>query len=352
VRKCGRGARCAAPIWRIRQVQILSSIIDKLFAPRRPTIEPESTPAPLSKPCVQRLEKTDDSVIAEDCSNVSRQALFIIGAARSGTTILQNALNDSGDIFLFGEPCFHADSGDADFASRYNAMHRSWGNQENKSSYCPPLFKTDASWYQYLARLAETYRYVGAKIVINPGLAEEQASQLFDFQCRHFYASHYLFTFRNPLDVLMSTLGLAELNGGKIATVAEVLKGYFVVVQLFFRALRNLPHVHVIFHETVNADTFGKLETWLGVPLPRAGDYYSNGKVRHYDLDRVPETHRARVTDAMTLYENFKQATLAGFELIQIEQNSGHFDQHHFTALGRLSRTVTKFVESLEAHDR
>jgi len=321
----------------------LPSIIDKLrrrfnrISRISPTVSAEQAP---------------DMSLAAVCNRLESQGLFIIGAARSGTTILQNALNDSRDIFLFGEPCFHADSGDADFASRYNTMHRSWGNQENKSSYCPPLFKSDASWYQYLARLAETYGYVGAKIVINPELAEEQIRQLFDFQCRHFYSSRYLFTFRNPLDVLMSTRGLAELNGGRIATVAEVLKGYFVVVQLFFRALRNLPHVHVVFHETVNTDTFGKLQSWLGVPLPLASDYYSNGKVRHYDLDVVPEIQRVLVADAMTLYENFKQATLAGFDLIQIEQNSGHFDQSHFTALGQLSRSVTKFVESLDAHDR
>ena len=100
-----------------------------------------------------RISRISPTVFAEQaldmsleavCNRLESQGLFIIGAARSGTTILQNALNDSRDIFLFGEPCFHADSGDADFASRYNTMHRSWGNQENKSSYCPPLFKSDA----------------------------------------------------------------------------------------------------------------------------------------------------------------------------------------------------------------
>lgn len=289
--------------------------------------------------------------LAAVCARLESQGLFIIGAARSGTTVLQNALNDSPDIFLFGEPRLHADSGDTDFAARYNAMHRCWGNQENKSSYCPPLFKHDASWHHYLARLAETYRYVGAKIVINPELAQEEIRQLFDFQCRYFYSSHYLFTFRNPLDLLMSTRGLAELNGGRIATIAEVLGGYFSVVQLFFLALRNLPHVHVVFHETVDSDTFERLENWLGVPLPRAGKYYSNSKVRHYQLDTIPETHRPLVADAMSLYENFKQTALAGFDLIQIEQNSGHFDQNHFTALGRLARTVTTFIEATNAYD-
>ena len=287
--------------------------------------------------------------LAGVCQRIESQGLFVIGAARTGTTILQNALNDSRDIFLFGEPAFHHDDGNGDFATRYNAMHRSWCNQENKSSYCPPLFGEDASWYTYLERLAETYRYVGSKVVINPLLADDQASQLFDFHCRYFYSSHYLFTFRNPLDALMSTRGLAELNGGKLATFAEVLKSYFVVVQLFFRALRNLPHVEVVFHEAIDADTFRKLEGWLGLPLQRAMDYYCNGKVRHYELTAIPDADRSVVAEAIDLYEKFKHETLAGFDLIQIEQNSGHFEQNHYTALGQLSKAVSKFIETIDA---
>jgi len=290
-----------------------------------------------------------DMSLAGVCRRIESQGLFVIGAARTGTTILQNALNDSHAIFLFGEPAFHNEGDSEDFAARYNAMHRSWGNQENKSSYCPPLFEEDASWYAYLARLAQTYRYVGSKIVINPLEAEDRASELFDFHCRHFYASRYLFTFRNPLDVLMSTRGLAELNGGTVSTYAEVIKGYFLVVQLFFRALRNLPHVEVVFHEAVEPATFRKLESWLATPLPHAGDYYSGSKVRHYELTAVPEPHRPLVAEAVDLYDKLKRETLAGFELIQIEQNSGHFDQNHFTVLGQLSRDVSNFLRTIDA---
>lgn len=76
---------------------------------------------------------------AGDLPAIEKQGLFVIGAARSGTTVMQNALNDSCEIFLFGEPVFHEDAGAPDFSLRYNAMHRAWGNQENKSSFCPPL---------------------------------------------------------------------------------------------------------------------------------------------------------------------------------------------------------------------
>ncbi|MEY2150034.1 hypothetical protein AB7849_03840 [Rhodanobacter sp. 115] len=279
---------------------------------------------------------------------VARQGLFVIGAARTGTTILQGALNDSREIFLFGEPAFHRDPGTPDFASRYNGMHRAWGNQETKSSYCPRLFEHDARWHDYLEKLARHYRYVGSKIVINPHDATAECSELFDFQCRRFYTSHQIFTFRNPLDTLMSTRGLSELNGGRIASCIEVLRGYFLVVQLYFQAVRTLPHVHGWFHESVGPDAFRALGTSLDLPLSNGMAYYDSRKIRHYTMEQVPESRCTVVSEAMDLYGDFRTQASAGFALPQIEQNNGHLDPAHFTPLGRLSWRVTRFLDALD----
>lgn len=281
--------------------------------------------------------------------SLAAQGLFVIGAARTGTTILQNALNDSPDIFLFGEPCFHRDPGNADFAGRYNSKHRAWGNQETKSSYCPLLFEGDASWQEYLAHMATLYRYVGSKIVITPGGARAEAEKVFAFQSRHFYRSRYVFTFRNPLDVLISTRGLAQFNGGEVASHAEVLRTFFEVIALYIRALRNLPHVRAIFHESADDRAFAALEQAWSIALPGAARYYDNRKVRHYTLDDVPQAHHAIVVEAIAIYDAFQQAALAGFDLLQIEQNNGHLHPDHFTVLGRLSWRVSRFLASLDS---
>lgn len=285
--------------------------------------------------------------LSSACRSIASQGLFVIGAARTGTTILQNALNDAEGVFLFGEPAFHRDPGNPDFAARYNGMHRAWGNQENKSSHCPDLFDADAAWWEYLARLADMYPRVGAKIVINPPHAIEESRQLFDFQCRHFYDAQHVFTFRNPLDTLMSTRGLAQLTGGRVATHTEVLRGFFAVMQLYILCLRNLPHVHVVFHEAVDAEVFLALEQSLGTPLRRAMDYYDHRKIRHYVLEDIPAVHRDAMTEALTLHEDFRREAQSGFRLLQIEQNNGHLDDTHFTALGRLSWRISRFIDSL-----
>jgi hypothetical protein len=195
--------------------------------------QPRATEAVAHEPYT---DKQTASLPAGKLAAIGPQGLFVIGAARSGTTVMQNALNDSRDIFLFGEPAFHEDSGTPDFAARYNDKHRTWGNQENKSSFCPRLFEDDAPWFVYLQHMATMYRYVGSKLVINPDDAQEACQAVFDFHCRHFYRARYVFTFRNPIDVLMSTRGLAELNGDTAA-------GYEVVAQ--FRAGRGFVYPHV-----------------------------------------------------------------------------------------------------------
>lgn len=275
---------------------------------------------------------------------IELQGLFVIGAARTGTTVLQNALNGSPDIFLFGEPVLHEDPGTPDFAARYNAMHRSWRHQENKSSFCPPLLEADGTWRDYLVALASKYRYAGSKIVVNPEHASATCRTLFDFHCRHFYRAHYVFTFRNPIDVLMSTRGLAELHGDEAASYEAVLRSFLQVVALYIRMLRNLPNVTAVFHESIDAETFRALQQWLGVDLNHAASYYDTRRVRHYTLDLVPESSRELAVAVIDIYEKLRDQMADGDRLLQLEQNSGHIDPAHFTPLGDLQRRVEQLL--------
>jgi hypothetical protein len=296
-------------------------------------------------------DNSGDTLAMADKKNglraIEQQGLFVLGAARSGTTVLQNALNDSREIFLFGEPAFHDDLGTADFATRYNYMHRAWGNQENKSSFCPAFFSSDAIWSDYLCHLATLYRYVGSKIVINPAKSEETCQRIFDFHCRHFYRAHYIFTFRNPIDVLMSTRGLAELNGDTAASYGTVLRSFVGVVALYIRMLRNLPSVSAVFHESVTAKVFHDIGAELGVDLSSALHYYDSSRARHYTLNDIPEEAWESTKAVVDLYENLRQHALSGFESVQLEQNSGHLDIRHYTPIGALQRQVEQLLRQI-----
>jgi hypothetical protein len=275
---------------------------------------------------------------------LDQQGLFIIGAARSGTTVLQNALNSSPDIFLLGEPVLHQDPGTKDFSARYNAMHRSWGNQENKSSFCPSLLNGDGTWQEYLTQLATLYRYVGSKIVVNPEHARQTCQELFEFHCRQFYRSHYVFTFRNPIDVLMSTRGLAELLGSRAESYEVVLKSFLHVIALYTRFLRNLPNVTAVFHEDIDKDVFQRTGEWLAADLGNAPEYYDQARVRHYTLEEVPEHSQELAINVIEIYQDLRRQHVDGVRLVQLEQNSHHILSTHFTPLGALHKRIEQIL--------
>jgi hypothetical protein len=267
-----------------------------------------------------------------------QNGLFVIGCARSGTTILQDALNDSKEVFLFGEPDFHTDPGTPDFAQRYNEMHRSWRNQPTKSTFCPPLIEGDAPWREYLWRMGELYKFVGSKVVLNPMSFLHDPEHVLNFYSREFYDSRFIFTFRNPLDVARSTQELQRATGGGVTPFEILMASYVVAISLFLAMLRNLPHVHVVFHDNMGRPTFRRLEKILQIRLPGLRRYYDHRRVRSYDPAPMLREHGEAAQPVVELYRDFREAAIRGFDLIQLGQNNGNLSPGHLTPLGQLAR--------------
>jgi len=280
-----------------------------------------------------------------------QKGLFVIGCARSGTTVLQDALNDSKEVFLFGEPDFHTDPGTPDFARRYNAMHRAWRNQPTKSTFCPPIFEGDAPWREYLWRMGELYRYVGAKVVLNPMSFLHDPAQILEFYSREFYASTFIFTFRNPLDVARSAQELQAATGGEVTPFELSMASYVVAISLFLVMLRNLPHVHAVFHDNMGRRTFARLEKILQIRLPGLRRYYDQRRVRSYDQSPLLREHGEAAQLVVELYRDFRQAAIRGFDLVQLGQNNGNSSPAHLTTLGQLARRCEAISQSL-GYDR
>lgn len=274
------------------------------------------------------------------------RTLFIIGAARSGTTVLQNALNDSPDIFLLGEPDIYADNAPG-FAARYNAMHAGWGNQPAKSSFLPMVLDQDGTWREHLAALSRHHRWVGAKLVINPVKGEDELARRFDHLTRHFYQSRYIFTFRDPLDAAISTRDLQLLSRGATDGLRAILRSGLEVIGFYLRAVRLLPHVKAVFHDRIDAELFADLAEWLGVPLPNALGYYDPVRVRSYhgpETQCVQEEILAAINE---LYCDLRSTAGAGFAQPQLEQNDRHLSPAHYTLLGSLDRRARVLAEAL-----
>jgi len=271
------------------------------------------------------------------------KTLFIIGSGRSGTTILQNALNSCPDIYLFGEAKFHFRLEIANARKFYNDMHRSFGNQETKSTYLPAFFGGDGPFDEQLRQLSRHYTYVGDKIAIGPCEYRYSVSEFIDFHSEHFFSSYNIFTFRAPRPTIVS---INKIYSN--VSIFEKFDSYLSIIELYIRMRRSFPRVMEFFIENADRGAFSIIENWLGVALPTAHQYYDGKKVGQYDLgamggDDVEEMLR-RIED---LYEDLRSCR--DRTLDQIEQHDRHSNNPHSTTLGRLFNNVLALRDELRS---
>jgi hypothetical protein len=277
------------------------------------------------------------------------RGLFVIGAPRSGTTVLQGALNDSPDVFLLGEANLHLEAAEPNFAGRYNAWHDSLSHQKTKGTFCPPILKVDGTSEEYLNGLGQSYKWVGAKIVVNNLLGPDWVGRLKRYHCGRFYQARYLFTFRHPLAVICSTRDLQLLTGHQLDSVARLLDNYLETMELFLCAVRNLAHTRAVFHEDVSPAELQRIGVWLDIDLSGSAAYYDGTRVRGYDAATFDGDDRLRIERVAELYADLRREARAGFATPQVEQMDNHLSPRHHTALGRIDRDVRSLRQGVRA---
>jgi Sulfotransferase family len=270
-------------------------------------------------------------------STASPCGVFIVGHARSGTTILQNALNDSPDIFVFGEAQFYRNSSTG-FAARYNAMHRYFCNQITKSTYCPPVVPDDGNWKNYVDELSKVYRHVGDKVCFGPQASGYSCDDFFEFQCLHFLRPLYLFTFRNPVDCIASSMALL---GDKEMYVWMV--SYLNVFLLCIKMLRIFPHVQVLFCEDTSQRTFDELGTVLDCDLSNSFSYYNVDRMTRYTPDLTSANAAAMMDSLEEIYARWRSMRVEN-RLPQIEQKEGTEKNRSPSYLGRMHNTIVDTI--------
>ncbi len=265
----------------------------------------------------------------------SRRCVFVIGPARSGTTVLQNALNASADFFLLGEPGFECDD-EPGFAARYRERQAAVGNLENKSTALPPLLEDDPPWWLWLRRLSEYHRRVGAKIAINPG-GDPSHALLLAFHGQVFYDSAYIFVFRDPIATAVSRHRLSCASGEAASAWQDLFANTLSVMRLYVRMAALFPNVTALLHEDIDAGTFARLGAATGCDLSMAAAYYSAIQVRGVVAEDVPEAARGHAHYATEAYRLLREVLAGGNNLVQSNQNIENIDPGHRTLFGRLA---------------
>src|SRR5262249_14329912 len=138
--------------------------------------------------------------------SLASRCAFVIGPARSGTTILAQIVSASARAFLTTEANFYMAGAYPDFRAWYNQQHQSFGNQVCKSTYAPNLGDScERSWWQWLARAAEHYDLVGDKMAYTEQhLNWCEPNDFMSFFESRFFGSRYMFIFRDPVQTVLS----------------------------------------------------------------------------------------------------------------------------------------------------
>jgi len=227
--------------------------------------------------------------------------LFVVGAARSGTTALQAALNASHDIFLLGEANFFRENLKKGFRARYNARHRAFGHPPSKQNDCPAVAPENGTWVETLEALAQRHRYVGEKVAFGAFRPDRWIGEFLAFHARYFQRATYILTFRNPCDAILSprrTWGVPQLMPWAAA--------YIATARGLVHLRRGFPRTVPVFLETVGQSTFQAIERNLGYPLPQLSLMFASRSRSAHERHQVPLELRETIDALEALYPELR----------------------------------------------
>jgi hypothetical protein len=237
--------------------------------------------------------------------------VFVVGAARSGTTALQAGLSASDEDFVLGEAFFFWENLRAGFRARHNARHRRFGLPPSKLYDCPAVAPEDGTWVDTFAALAARYRLVGDKLPFGGYNEGRWPSEFLAFHRRYFHEAAYILAFRNPRDAILSprsTWGIQNL--------VPWARSYIAAQRALIRLRVHFPRTVPVFLETVGPDTFGAIEHCLGYPMPLLQSKVRRVEVAARDPEQVPADLRQTLEDLERLYPSLCDA-VSGFGAAQ-----------------------------------
>jgi len=205
--------------------------------------------------------------------------LFVVGTARSGTTLLNDIFNTSPDICIMGESnlCFHWEK--KGFSDWFNQMHRESGISPRRTVYLHPFANNSADGSEVFSELSRSYRFVGEKTAFGPHDVRwndmNHQDCCFDFYGFHFQKAYYFLIIREPVETVWS---MYKKFGGR--PIESLLSCWFESFRFLIRTYYCFPRVWVVFHDRLDQNHLDRIEGILGTKF-------------RYDSKWIrPNTHR------------------------------------------------------------
>ncbi len=194
---------------------------------------------------------------------LSKRCLFVVGHARSGTTVLENCLNNSPDVLLMSEASWSLHLNRSDFVPHFNQMHKELNSPKLKDTWIPPSQDGKEHGVDTLVRLASHYRWIGEKVCFGPhGLFGTRTFQevFFEFHTQFFYDSTYILIIRKPSEVFHSCLKMFSDRGP-----AEIIRTWLDTMLVQMDIFENFPNRRWCFLEDLDVALINNLASELNV---------------------------------------------------------------------------------------
>jgi Sulfotransferase family len=215
------------------------------------------------------------------CRSIANRCAFVMGPARSGTTILAQVINGSDRAFLTTEAYYFWAEKYPDFRSWYNQQHLAFGNQVSKISYAPNFgHHGEQEWWKWLARAAEHFDVVGDKLAFtNVQLEALTSIDFMGFHETRFFRSKYIFIFRDPVQSILSAANL--WNGDPVALAL----GWAQFAKLWADFIRVFPLTTTVLLEELGPAKVGEIGDFLELDLSESARLLDPREQRRHEPD-------------------------------------------------------------------
>lgn len=289
-----------------------------------------------------------DGALAE----LERRALFVVGNARSGTSITTFFFNRSPSVLLLQEANIYLHHAEPNFVDWFNQQHVGFGNWPTKGTYIPEHRTPVDGGLSYLLTMTPHHRLVGEKIAFGPHgkLADQTYQQaFFVFHGQFFYGSRYVALIRMPAEALWSMEKLFPA-----ARPRELYETWLMTLSVCIDLVRVFPHVHVIFHEDLSTELLQRLAATMGIDdISAPADFISPKYQRSALHLKHPSSAVDKTADLqsrlVTLYESIRQHFPKETFRYDCDTVRGYYPDQFFDGV---KKQIAELLAEVQADDR
>jgi hypothetical protein len=244
------------------------------------------------------------------CRSFAKRCLFVVGFARSNTTITLSMLNTAPNALLLGEANFYFPKGEHRFSDWYNAQHISFRNQPTKSTHAPDFIpEVNHTWWEWLSAAASYYDIIGDKMAFSSyHLSEIGGENIQKFFESRFFNAKYVFLIRNPIDTLISLGKLSNLEADE--QMNRECDAWLQYVQLWAEWIRNFPNTLTLLVDDFTQETVTQVADFSGLSLDSADSLLDKGNKRKHEIP-VHFPTLAAISEEMMEIFNLTKAAVA-----------------------------------------